>query len=239
MELIGGIGVIKSLNNILPRQALLTIYKSFIRPQLDYGDVIYDQPNSESLCQTTETVQYKAAFAITGARKGTSQAKLYKESGLEALKIRRWCRRLYMLYKVKTSGLPLYLSKYIPKGNHSYNTRLNLGGLKIYYCRTDVFKYFQMFSNVFSIRYFSICIFSHMLSEWNKLDLQICKANSLLSFKNTLRKLGRPVPNSCFNIHNPVGLKLLTRLRVGLTHLNDINSNTIFQIVLIPYVPVV
>ena len=34
-----GINVVKSLNHILPRQALLTIYKSFIRPHLDYGDV--------------------------------------------------------------------------------------------------------------------------------------------------------------------------------------------------------
>ena len=34
------------------------------------------------------------------------------------------------------------------------------------------------------------------------------KANSLLSFKNSLLKLGRPVPNSYFHIHNPVGLKL-------------------------------
>ena len=43
--------------------ALLTIYKSFIRPHLDCGDVIYDQPNNESLCQTLESVQYKAALA--------------------------------------------------------------------------------------------------------------------------------------------------------------------------------
>ena len=46
-----GIGIIKKLQNILPRQALLTIYKSFIRPHLDYGDIIYDQPNNESFCQ--------------------------------------------------------------------------------------------------------------------------------------------------------------------------------------------
>ena len=32
---------IKSLNNLLPKQALLKIYKSFIRPHVDYGDVIY------------------------------------------------------------------------------------------------------------------------------------------------------------------------------------------------------
>ena len=29
--------------NLLPRQALVTIYKVFIRPHLDYGDVLYDQ----------------------------------------------------------------------------------------------------------------------------------------------------------------------------------------------------
>ena len=79
----------KSLNNILSRQALLTTYKSFIRPRLDYGDVIYDQPNNKSFCQTTESIHYKAALAITGARKGTSQAKFYKELGLETLKFRK------------------------------------------------------------------------------------------------------------------------------------------------------
>ena len=73
-----GINVIKSLKTILPRQALLSIYKSFIRPHLDYGDVMYDQPNNESLCQTIESVQYKAALAITGAIKGTFKQNFIK-----------------------------------------------------------------------------------------------------------------------------------------------------------------
>ena len=70
-------------------------------------------------------------------------------------------------------------------------------------------------------RCFHRFIFPYTISEWNKLGLQIRKANSLLSFKNTLLKLGRSVPNSCCNIHNLVGLKLLSRLRVGLNHLNE------------------
>ena len=45
------INVIKSLNNILPQEAVLTIYKSFIRPHLDYDDVIYGQPNNKILCK--------------------------------------------------------------------------------------------------------------------------------------------------------------------------------------------
>ena len=36
--------VIRKMNLSLPRSFLLTIYKSFVRPHLDYGDVIYDQP---------------------------------------------------------------------------------------------------------------------------------------------------------------------------------------------------
>ena len=43
-----GIRVIRKLNNILPRSTLLTIYRSFVRSHLDYGDVIYDQPENES-----------------------------------------------------------------------------------------------------------------------------------------------------------------------------------------------
>ena len=35
------IRLIRKLQPIIPRAALLTIYKSFLRPHLDYGDVIY------------------------------------------------------------------------------------------------------------------------------------------------------------------------------------------------------
>ena len=36
------IGIIKRLSNTLPRNSLLTIYKSFLRAHLDYCDIIYD-----------------------------------------------------------------------------------------------------------------------------------------------------------------------------------------------------
>ena len=72
--------------NVLPRRALLTIYECFIRPNLDYGDFIYDQPNNGSFCSKIESVQYNAALAIAGTIRGTSQTKLYRELGLESLK---------------------------------------------------------------------------------------------------------------------------------------------------------
>ena len=55
---------------MLPQHSVLTIYKSFVRPHLDYDDILYDQPDNKSFCQKIETVQYNAALAITGAIKG-------------------------------------------------------------------------------------------------------------------------------------------------------------------------
>ena len=37
------IGLLRKLQKILTRAPLLTIYNSFIRPHLDYGDIIYDK----------------------------------------------------------------------------------------------------------------------------------------------------------------------------------------------------
>ena len=44
-----GIGIIKTLYKSPPRDAILTIYKSFIRPHLDYCDIVYDHPENDSL----------------------------------------------------------------------------------------------------------------------------------------------------------------------------------------------
>ena len=51
-----GIGFIKKLHNVLLLRALLTIYKCFTRPNLDYGDFIYDRPNNGSFCSKIKSV---------------------------------------------------------------------------------------------------------------------------------------------------------------------------------------
>ena len=59
---------------------------SFMRPYLDYGDIIYDQAYNVSFHEKLESVQYNSALAITGTIRGTSTEKLYNELGLETLK---------------------------------------------------------------------------------------------------------------------------------------------------------
>ena len=70
-----GISVIKKVRHTLQRKSLLTIYLAYLRPRIDYGDIICDQSSSESFCEKLESVQYKAALAITVAIQGTSREK--------------------------------------------------------------------------------------------------------------------------------------------------------------------
>ena len=102
------IGVIKKLFKSLPRNALLTIYKSFARTHLDYGDIIFDRPNNELFISKLELFQYNAALTITGAIKCTSLKKLYNELGLELLESGRRLKRLCFLHKIISNGLLAY-----------------------------------------------------------------------------------------------------------------------------------
>ena len=53
--------------------------------------------------------------------------------------------------------------------------------------------------------------------------------SSHLVFRNYLIKRIRPLAAPVYNIHNPIGLKLLTRLRLGLGHLNEHRFNHNFE----------
>ena len=67
--------------------------------------------------------------------------------------------------------------------------------------------------------FFRNSFFPSTITEWNKLDCDIRNSHALNIFKLSLLKFVRPVANSVFDINNPYGLKLLTRLHLGLSHL--------------------
>ena len=117
---------------------------AFLRPHLDYGDIVYD-PNNETFINKIEKAHYDAALAITGTIRGTSWEKLYAELALESLKFRQWFGKLTCFYKIQSTGLPKHLLQLIPTNNHSYIWRKPLN-IPHYYCRTDMFKnsFFQM-----------------------------------------------------------------------------------------------
>ena len=63
--------VIKKTPTQFATEILNDNLQSFLSPVFDYGNILYDQPQNESFCEKLESVQYKAALAITGAIQGT------------------------------------------------------------------------------------------------------------------------------------------------------------------------
>ena len=76
------IGLLRKFQLIIPRHSLRAIYKTFMRPHLDYRNALYNHTFNESFHQLLECKQYNAAIAITGTIRGTSLERL------ETLKLR-------------------------------------------------------------------------------------------------------------------------------------------------------
>ena len=65
-------------------------------------------------------------------------------------------------------------------------------------------------------------------TEWNKLDCYINNADSFEAFKKRVLSFVSPMPNSIYNIHNPLELKYLTKLIIGFSHIRE-NLNITFN----------
>ena len=202
------IGIIKKFFISFPRNAFLRIYKSFTRPRFDYAHIVYDKPNNASFKTKIENVQYRVCIAITGAIQGTSRERLYHKLGLESLTDRRWIRKLVSFYKIVTVLSPQYLSRSLDLNiSSSYITRSSsLNKIKGICFRTEQFKY----------SFFPFCI-----DEWNKLDNMIKKSVNIKCFQSMLLKFFSLQERSLFSFHDPTGVKLLTRLRLEFSHLNE------------------
>ena len=161
------IGLLRKLQNTLPRPSLLTIYKSFIKLHLNNGDIIYDQVYNVSFQQRVENIQYNAVLAITGTIRGTSKEKIFEELGLQSLQHRWWYRQLCCFYKILKEQSPKYIFNIIPKLTRPYSTRNtnNIPHFKVKY---------SFLKNTF---------FPSVIIEWNKLDPEIQNASSLNIFK--------------------------------------------------------
>ena len=66
---------------------------------------------------------------------------------------------------------------------------------------------------------FSKTCFPLCIEEWNKLNPEIRNAKSIYKFKKSI--ITEKLENSLYNVHDHIGVKLLSRLRLQFTHLNE------------------
>ena len=143
----------------------------YVRPHLEYGDVIFHNQGAE-LMKVIERVQYKAALLVSGCWQGTSQDKLHDELGWDWLSDRRWTRRLSIFYKISNGFAPSHLSDHIPKRNvTSMSLRSRPGNHPL----TKTERYEKSF-------------FPFTINTWKELDEKAKSKTSVLSFKKYLQQ---------------------------------------------------
>ena len=98
---------------------------------------------------------------------------------------------------------PKYLSDIVPSTTRRYSSR-NENNIPLVRVNNS---------------YFINTFFPTTMTEWNKLDLSIRNSASLNVYKGRSLQFVRPLENSVFTCHNPIGIKYLTRLRLGFSHL--------------------
>ena len=203
------IDVIRFMSRYVTREVLDQMYKLYVRPHLDYGDITYHKYDPHMVLDFTkklEATQYAAALAVSGAWRGTNRDKLYEELGWEYLYHRRWYRRLIHFYKLKKKRSSLYLyNLFPPEREVHYNLRIP--------------RDFEL--NISRTKRFSNTYFQNSINEWNSLDVSIRNCETVSQFKTKLINLVRPPKKSTFKIHDINGIKLLTRLRVEFSDLRS------------------
>ena len=204
------LGIIKHLSSFLPLKTLDQMYKALVRPHLDYCDVIYHIPSKQTqldgvlnvLMEEVEKVQYQAGLAITGAWQGSSRSKLYEELGWESLSDRRWCRRILQIHKIVNNKTPFYLKNKLPRLRRSLYKQNNTTTFYEIRCKSS--RYMNGF-------------FPDGIKAWNNAIVHFPNIPSINILKSHILSLIRPEKKSIFNIHDPLGLRYLFHLRVGLS----------------------
>ena len=200
------LNILRSLKFKLDRKTLQIMYFSFIRPLLEYSDIIWDNCPTY-LKQSVEKVNIEAARIVSGATKLVSLDLLCKEVGWETLDKRREKHKLIQFYKMIKGLTPSYLSNLIPfthEQTHRYRTR-NSSQFVQPPCRSNF--YFNDF-------------IPSTVRLWNNLPQDIKDIGSLSLFKKALLSDGDTIP-SFFHTGTRQGQILHARLRMKCSSLKE------------------
>ena len=200
------INIMRKLKYVLDRKSLETIYLSFIRPLLEYSDVIWDNcTNNEK--HDLDKIQYEAARIATGATKLVSIVNLENEIGWEPLESRRRKHKLTLFYKMIHKETPEYISNLVPPlvGNRNNYSLRNEHNLQSVHARTKLY---------------SESFLPSVVREWNDLSLEIRNSTSLPSFKTAIgRHDTHSIPIYYYTGYRKAQI-LHTRLRTNCSCLN-------------------
>ena len=130
----------KKLKFDFDRKSLETVYPTFIRPILEYGDTVWDNCTQYEKNEL-EKIQNEAARIVTGTIKLVSIRGLYQEIKWDTLEERHRKHKLALFYKMVNGLSPPYLLSLIPLPVNrvsSYNLR-NSNDIQTIPARTNLY----------------------------------------------------------------------------------------------------
>ena len=80
-----------------------------------------------------------------------------------------------------------------------------------------------------SHNFFKNSLFPSTIIEWSNLDPSLRNSKSFVDFKDSILKFIRPSPSNVFNYNYYKGIRLITRLRIGMSHLREHKFKHNFQ----------
>ena len=192
------INIMRKLKFELDRKSLQTIYFSFIRPLLEYADVVWNNCTKYE-SDDLEKIQNEAARIVTGATKLVSINSLKSETGWDTLESRRKKHKLILFYKMQNGLSPDYLTSLVPPtvGSTSSYPLRNASDLQTI--------------NAGSQSYYNSFLPS-VVRDWNELPAQTRESASLNIFKNKLNN-DMVTPPRYYNTGKRLGQILHARLR--------------------------
>ena len=177
------LNILRMLKYDLDRKSLLRFYTSYIRPTLEYSNIVWDNCNAYE-ADLLESIQLDAARIITGLRRGTSHAVLYRELSLIPLSQRRINAKLIHFFKILNYETPVYINNIVDRYN-DHDTGYSL--------RNNNLRYPVPKTTSFQKSYFPATI-----DLWNNLDPRLANCTSLYAFKRELKKQLPNPPNYYF-----------------------------------------
>ena len=192
---------------IVPRRCLENIYKTMVRPIIDYGDILFPHL-PVNLSKRLENLQRQAALICTRAYVRTPHVLLLSELGWEDLYIRRQFHSLCMMYKIQNGFAPQYLCNICPPNTGQttgYNLR-NSDNIISVYCK------YKPFSRSF---------FPYTIKQWNGLLESVRLVTTINIFKKKLTEHMLSKQNKLFSHFHSHASVNHTRLRLGLSGLNS------------------
>ena len=205
------LGILRKLKMLLSRKCLNSMYLSFIRPILEYADIVWDGC-TEIESNRLEGIQKEAARIVTGLTRSAKTDNLYTEVGWIPLAERRKEHKLITFFKIVNGFAPTYLIELLPNlvgHNLQYNLRNSLDFSEPF-CRLDINK--QSF-------------FPSSVLLWNNLPNHIKEINTLSLFKRSITRKPPPVPKYYFIGERKYSV-IHSRLRNNCSNLNfDLYTN--------------